>query len=100
LFDLIIAADVFPYVGDLAQTLEACRRHLKAGGLFAFSIESVEGGPDYILRATNRYAHSSGYVRQLAQRNGFVEAVCEEVMVRKNKGEPVGGYIFVLRRES
>jgi len=100
LFDLIIAADVFPYVGDLAQSFEACSRHLKVGGLFAFSIEAIEGGPSYVLRATNRYAQSSGYVRDLAQRNGFVETVFEEVTVRKNKGEPVGGYIFVLRRES
>ena len=38
-YDLIIAADVFIYVGDLSQVFATCQIALQPGGLFAFSTE-------------------------------------------------------------
>jgi len=62
------------------------------------SAEAAEEGVDYLLRNTNRYAHSVSYIRDLAAKSGFAEVSMEEVMLRKHKGEPVQGYIYVLRR--
>eukprot|EP01037_Dinobryon_pediforme_P007011 gene7011-7080_t len=40
--DLVLAADVFVYCGDLAAIFTAVRRVLKADGIFGFSVQSPE----------------------------------------------------------
>jgi predicted TPR repeat methyltransferase len=69
-FDLVVAADVFIYIGDLDEVFAGVRRVLRAGGLFAFSVEACAEG-DYRLQDTGRYAQSPGYVAALAARHGF-----------------------------
>lgn len=95
-YDLILAADVFIYVGELTSVFEACRTALRPGGLFAFSIEAEEQGESYTLRTSGRYAHSIGYVRKLAQAYGLKEISLDQVVIRKEKGNPLPGYIFLL----
>ena len=56
-FDLIVAADVLVYVGDLAPLFAAVETALTADGLFAFSVETYEGD-GYRLEPTIRFAHS------------------------------------------
>jgi len=43
-YDLIIAADVFIYVGDLSGIVDACARALRPGGRFAFTMEATGKG--------------------------------------------------------
>lgn len=99
-FDLIVAADVFVYIGDLSGVFGSCAALLKPGGLFAFSTESAEAETAYRLRTTHRYAHAPEYICQLAQKTGFVEMSVEDVMIRKHKDVPVRGQIYVLRGKS
>jgi predicted TPR repeat methyltransferase len=96
IYDLVIAADVFVYIGELAPVFEACSTALHPGGLFAFSVEAAEEDVAYALRATGRYAHSTGYIRKLAQAVGFNEISHTRVVLRKEKDNPLPGYIFVL----
>lgn len=96
-YDLVVAADVFPYLGDLASLFQACGAALRIGGLFAFSVESDDRAEGYVLRKTDRYAHSATYIRKLADAAGFKEVSRDEVVLRKHKGAPVTGYIFVYR---
>lgn len=96
-YDLVIAADVFPYIGRVDEVFRACRGALRNDGLFAFSTEADESIDTYVLRPTNRYAHAAAYLRQEAARAGFVEAGFESVVLRKDRGKPVDGYLFVLR---
>ena len=42
-FDLIVAADVLVYVGDLGPLFAIVETALTADGLFAFSVEACEG---------------------------------------------------------
>ena len=73
-FDLITAADVLVYLGDLNQLMQGVARVLRAHGLFCFSVEHFNNdghGTDYILQTTARYAHSADYLRQLAQQHGL-----------------------------
>jgi predicted TPR repeat methyltransferase len=98
--DLVVAADVFPYVGDLKPAFEACRVVLRTGGHFAFSTEALEQGESYLLRATDRYAHSADYVRQVSAAAGFAEIEMERVVLRKDRGKPVDGYIFLVSKSS
>ncbi len=96
-FDLVIAADVFIYIGDLSDIFIACAQSLRANGLFAFSVEALDSG-DYVLHQSGRYAHSADYLRRLARQAGFKELGFEQVELRRESEQPVVGYLSVMRR--
>ena len=70
-FDLITAADVFIYIGNLAPTFAAVRDRIAQNGLFAFSVEPAEAA-DCVLRPTGRYSH--GRTMSLRSPNCMVSA--------------------------
>jgi predicted TPR repeat methyltransferase len=97
--DVILAADVFIYVGELTAAFDAARWSLKPGGLFAFTVESIaDADGEFVLRATRRYAHSAAYLRRLASAAGLEELTATRVVLRAGEEAPVGGMVFVLRR--
>ena len=69
-FDLIAAADVLNYLGELAPALAAIAGALAAGGMAAFSVEAGEGAP-FALGAAMRYRHDPAHVAALAAAAGF-----------------------------
>ena len=95
-YDLILSADVFIYVGDLKSIFKASVQALKPNSLFAFSLEAEEGGADFRLCNTGRYAHSMNYIRKLAKENFLEEKYFTEETLRMDKDEPIKGYIVVL----
>ena len=94
-FDLIVAADVFCYIGDLAESLEAAFVTLKTGGLMVFSVEA-QSRRGYSLTGSGRYAHKPAYVRKAAQSAGFKEIIGRTDTLRMEYGEPVKGYLTAL----
>jgi predicted TPR repeat methyltransferase len=94
--DLIVAADVFVYIGDLSAIFRACGVTLTANGLFAFSIERHEGSEPYILRTTGRFAHSLDYVRKLGKEYGLHFLKSENCTLRKDANKPIPGSMFVF----
>jgi predicted TPR repeat methyltransferase len=94
-FDLILAADLFIYIGDLRELFAVATSILKAGGLFAFSIETQQ--EPYVLRRTRRYAHSLDYIRDLSLRNDLAMLVADGVELRRGEDGPVTGHVIVLR---
>jgi predicted TPR repeat methyltransferase len=102
-FDLVAAADVFVYLGDLEPVFRATAGALRPGGLFAFSVEFLdeEGAPGasgYRIGPSRRYAHSPGYVRRVAGENRFVELSLARAGLRLEKGQQVQGLVVVLRK--
>jgi predicted TPR repeat methyltransferase len=95
-FDVVLAADVFIYLGDLSPVLPAVRRVLVASGLFAFSAERCAEG-EYTLNKSGRYSHSEDYIRRVASTAGFETLCAEAAILRHEKGTPVEGFIAVLR---
>lgn len=94
-FDLVIATDVFIYVGNLEAVFTATKRALRSGGQFAFSVESYDGD-GYAIRPSRRFAHSLLYLRSLAEKNGFRERKTIDVAVRQEEGQDIAGRIAVL----
>ena len=96
LCDLVLAADVFIYAGDLVSVFQNVARLLRPGGLFAFSLEV---GPlaDYFLQPNRRYAHSLGYIHRLARENHFQEVTVKDVKLRRQGEEHAAGWIVVLQ---
>jgi predicted TPR repeat methyltransferase len=96
LCDLVLAADVFIYAGDLRPVFQATARLLRRGGVFAFSLEVAAQG-DYVLHPERRYAHSPGYIRRLARETDFHELAVSPVYLRRQGADHAQGLIVVLR---
>jgi predicted TPR repeat methyltransferase len=98
-FDLIIAVDVFIYIGDLSRVFAAAKTALRPGGLFAFSTEAEDNDNGaFVLRTSGRYAHTERYIRYLAGEAGLTEISVNRVVLRKEAGKAIEGNIFVLRQ--
>lgn len=105
-YDVIVAADVFVYVGRLDGIMEEIKRLLRPGGVLAFSVEATDapsseegaiaGGRDYQLNSTGRYAHSSSYINRMIQASGFKKHSLTPSNIRLEKGESVPGWLVVL----
>jgi predicted TPR repeat methyltransferase len=95
-FDLILAADVFIYVGDLAAVLRSARRTLQPGGCLAFTVERADAGREVQLLASLRYAHSGAYVRRLANEAGFTRVRIGEAPIRYDQAAPIMGLYAYL----
>jgi len=96
-YDLVIAADVLIYLGDLAPVFAAARAAVRAVGHFAFTVERGPG-EGYTLQPTGRFAHAEAYLRRLAAETGFSITLLEPTVTRREKGEPVPGLLCVLSR--
>lgn len=94
--DLVVATDVLIYVGDLAPVFEAAADVLRPGGMFAFSVEAG-AGDRYYLQASRRFAHSQPYLERLAQIFGLAVERFTTIPVRKEAGQPLPGYLVLLR---
>ncbi|MEW6257566.1 MAG: methyltransferase domain-containing protein [Pseudomonadota bacterium] len=92
--DLVIAADAFCYLDDLAPVLGAAKRVLRPGGRLAFSVETHDGD-GMILRDTLRYAHGAPLVTRLLTEAGYDVPLSRAATTRTEKGHPVPGLIFI-----
>lgn len=94
-YDLIVAADVFIYVGRIDAIFAAARRRLAEGGLFVFSVETLDRG-DYALRQSGRYAQSDNYIHRLAREYDLAIEARLDVVVRTENDIGIEGAVFVL----
>ncbi len=100
--DLILAADVLIYVGDVQQTFAGVRTALRPGGRFVFSVEH-ETGNDFTLLSSGRFSHSENYLKLVADRHGLKICRIEDTEIRKVKAggdEAIDGRIYVLESTS
>ena len=101
-YDLIIACDVFVYIGELRCIFESVHKHLCTdSGLFAFSTECLEessGANGFVLHKCARFSHKKTYIEMLAKEVGFSIKILEKSVIRQNKGKDVEGLLVVLSR--
>lgn len=115
-YDLILAFDVFCYMGNLEEILTAAadlmrqtdRRRAESGKTEAarampelwFTTESAdeEHGKDFYLTATGRYKHQRAYVEKTLQDAGFAEIDAYPLVLRQENGEDVPGFLFRAAR--
>jgi predicted TPR repeat methyltransferase len=93
----VFAADVFIYVGDLAEVFAAVARALAPRGVFAFSVEGLEDG-SYRLLPSGRYAQSPAYLRELAARTGLAERRLERAPIRREGESFAQGWLALFER--
>lgn len=115
-YDLILAFDVFCYMGNLEEILTAAadlirqadRRRAESRKTEAaramlelwFTTESAdeERGKDFYLTATGRYKHQQAYVEKTLQAAGFAEIGAYPLALRQENGEDVPGFLFRAAR--
>lgn len=109
-FDVILATDVFVYVGKLDEVAKEARRLLRAGGVLAFSTEDIDlpeqasatqanvpAEPDYQMKPNGRYGHSLAYLDRLAESSGFKSVSRRASVVRTEGGQAVKSQLVVWR---
>lgn len=107
-YDLIIAADVFVYLGKLDRIFHEAIRLLRPGGLFAFSVKAIEelmsggdqhdGQVEYRLNDTGRYAHSAAYLDRLAVSAGFKSPQMRRAHTRLEKEKSIQAWLVLCTK--
>lgn len=96
--DLIVAADVFIYVGALDTVFAAVAPRLAPGGVFAFSVEQADPGRALQLRPSLRYAHGRESLEALAAAHGLLVDAVWAAPIREDQAQPVMGWYLHLRK--
>jgi predicted TPR repeat methyltransferase len=109
-WELVLAADVLVYFGELTALFARVAQAMRPGGWFAFSVETLVPGAEdatatsapssarYAITASNRYAHTLDYVQAGAAAAGFTVVDMRDAVLRKEHGSEVAGMLFLLRR--
>ena len=93
-YDLILAADTLPYIGDLTQFLNTAASLLTPDALVAFTVET-HADAGVVLGEKLRYAHSEIHVRDALGSSGLRAQVLEHRSTREEAGAPVPSLVVV-----
>jgi predicted TPR repeat methyltransferase len=97
--DLVIAADVFVYLGDLAPGFAQAARVLAPGGLFAFTTQAIEG-EGFALLDDLRFGHSASWLREALEQAGFEAIDIAAASTRRDGGRDVPGFVVTAVRRA
>lgn len=96
-FDLVLAADVLVYIGDLAPVMEAAATTLVSGGRFAFTCERSDG-PGFQLHEGRRFAHGEAHIKDAVAAAGLTLTHLAPHSTRIDRGQPVPGWIALAAK--
>lgn len=95
-YDLIAAADVLNYLGELTPAFAAIATALKPGGTALFSLEVGEA--PVALGEGLRFRHNPEHALALAAASGLTLVARETAVLRMEKGQAVEGVLIRARR--
>jgi predicted TPR repeat methyltransferase len=96
-YDLVVAADVLVYVGDLVPVLRGAARVLRPGGILGFTLQAGEG-PGFALGPDMRFSHGRDHVAEALAAAGLRGLAVDDASTRREKGAPVPGLVVVAQR--
>ncbi|MBB4288342.1 putative TPR repeat methyltransferase [Rhizobium leguminosarum] len=96
--DLVTAADVLMYLGNLESVFAIIGELAAPGADIAFSVEDTGHGDGFHLAPSLRYAHSESYVSMLLARHDLEILATVKSVIRKDGGKPVSGILFLTRK--
>jgi len=95
-YDLVLAADVLIYFGELSEVMGLTRARINDDGIVAFTLEKGEQ-PGYELTVSGRYSHNAEYIESLAVDSGFELLLMKEKTLRLEYAKGVAGYVVVMK---
>ena len=96
-FDLVVAADVFVYLGGLGPVVEGIARVLAPGGVLAFTTQKADTGA-VRLGDDLRFSHSADHIRAALNTAGLGLELLAEASTRREAGKPVPGLVVVAQK--
>ncbi|WP_322988086.1 methyltransferase domain-containing protein [Hoeflea sp.] len=96
--DLVAAADVFAYFGDLNPVMAVATKLTAGGGLLAFSLEAGSEGCDWLLQPSLRYCHGEPYLRRLLDQHGLDLLKLSREPIRRDGADIITGLLAVARK--
>jgi len=97
-YDLIVAADVFIYIGSLDLIFQTASNVLNKNGFFIFSIEYVKGY-DFELQPSRRYGHTLTYIEKLSLKMGLNIVEIKSELIRKEMENDINGFTTLLQKK-
>ncbi len=99
-FNLVLAADVLIYIGDLKPLAQAAFLALRPGGICAVSAEILDDavGKPFILAPSGRYQHTDRYLRETFSAAGFTLEALHKAPTRLEKSCEVLSWVVVCRK--
>lgn len=98
-YDAVVATDVFIYIGQLEEIFSLSSQYLNEGGELLFTIELARGTQPVELRPSGRFRQTDAYIRDLAERTGFVVAATHDEALRIENDQPEPGRAYRLVRQ-
>ncbi|MEC7030147.1 MAG: tetratricopeptide repeat protein [Pseudomonadota bacterium] len=98
-FDVIVAAELFPYIGDITEILKLAVQTLKPNGILIFSIEASNQTPNFQLSQNARFQHNPNWVAEILEtQTKIIEAT--PVTLRLHQSKPVSGHLYLTQKSS
>ena len=98
-FDVMVAADVWTYFGDLTRAFVRVWRSLSPDGLFVFTFSENElNKDDFFMAPSGRFVHSFSYIERVLKSAGFKIVSADKHILRNEAEVPVYGYVVVARK--
>jgi predicted TPR repeat methyltransferase len=100
-YDLLLASDVFNYIGDLDKLLKLCHSTLKNKAYLIFSVELLDdNNKNWVLESHGRYLHSKHYIQKIALEHGFSLIAIENAALREQNYISVNGCLCLFQSYS
>ncbi len=96
-YDLLLAADIFTYFGDLDKVFSALQQASDPHAHLIFSVEKAGQIPadrGWQLGVSGRYSHDHEYIVHTAASYGFILNHSVSAELRKEKGKAVEGLLY------
>lgn len=97
-YDLIVAADVLCYIGELSAAMTQFFGALTPAGTLAFSVETLQAPEGYTLDPSGRYKHDPEYICQCLESAGLIIRQTQDAVLRSEYGVPVSGMVVVAQK--
>jgi predicted TPR repeat methyltransferase len=102
MYDVIVAADVLCYFGDLSRAAAGFLNALVPTGRLGFSVERMDDAtadePGYRLDQSGRYKHDPAYVERVLEESGLLIIDITQEDLRSEYGVSVGGLIITAAK--
>ncbi len=96
-YQLAVAADVLPYLGELEALFAAVQERLAKEGLFIFSHEISTTQP-WQLQESARFCHHPDYIKTLCEQYGFQIVEQEKVVARQQEGQGLEVMVYAAQK--
>lgn len=93
-YNLMVAADVLPYSGNLEPLFNAIQQRLSPQGLFVFSTEISPNEP-WTLQETARFCHHPDYIKTLCDKHQLDIIYQEKIAARKQEQQDLFVMLYV-----